>query len=304
MGDLTMKHYFDKHWYDNHPEILEAEKSAMYEALRNATIFIIRNDQYACWHIYGDHEMELVYTEDGIRTYFVNPTLEEMLQMATCEYGIEVKNLPYFMRDAAGRFYLALCDAKDYYPSYRYPIAAEHYKRAKKWIYFFEWNIKNPDKTFTTGSLACWSVKKIEDKKTPLILQSQEADSGNLFSSDSDYFKNVHDLIEKIKKSDEGVLQSINGVPHSITCTCKRCHRTTEINWDDRYRTKFLRCSECGYVMGPAFHHVPKTYVYIVHDETNIIEPEKWFGDEADAKEYVAFCGLSEKQIHRKYAIP
>ena len=89
-----------------------------------------------------------------------------------------------------------------------------------------------------------------------------------------------------------------------IICICKNCHATTEINKDDEYKTKFFRCCECGYVMGPVTHHIPKMYWYIVSDETNRIEPEKWFGDEADAKEYVAFCGLSEKQIHKKYAIP
>lgn len=109
----------------------------------------------------------------------------------------------------------------------------------------------------------------------------------------------IQALINEFRKQTDIDLEDALSKP--ITCTCKKCQKMTEINREDTNRIKFFRC-ECGYVVGPILRHVPNMYWYIVRDETNTVEPEKWFATETDAKEYVAFCGLSEEQIHLKYA--
>lgn len=63
-----MINYFEEYWYDKHPEVFEAEKCAMNKELKDKAIFFIRNGKYGGWHIYDDHEIELVYDEYGIRT--------------------------------------------------------------------------------------------------------------------------------------------------------------------------------------------------------------------------------------------
>ncbi|RGD40653.1 hypothetical protein DW159_01245 [Coprococcus sp. AM14-16] len=89
-------------------------------------------------------------------------------------------------------------------------------------------------------------------------------------------------------------------------CVCKKSEKINAINQEDIYKNKFYRCTECGYVIEPmidASRRVPRCSVYVVDDKTNPLEPERCFYDEKDAKDYVEFCGLSEKQIYRQWHI-
>lgn len=110
----------------------------------------------------------------------------------------------------------------------------------------------------------------------------------------------VAELIRRLRVDKTNVVDIDDS--QSIICTCKRCQNRTELSTNNAQRSKFFRCRKCGYVVGPIIKSVPKQYWYIVHDEANTIEPQKWFGDENDAKEYVRLCGLSKDQIRKIYA--
>ncbi len=113
--------------------------------------------------------------------------------------------------------------------------------------------------------------------------------------------KAVESLSELIKKLRNEIEVDVKDDSVTIKCTCRQCQNTIDISKSHVYRSKFFRCNRCGYVVGPIVNHLPRMYWYVVYDETNSVEPQKWFGDEQDAIDYIEFCGLSKDQIRKIY---
>ena len=248
-----MINYFEEYWYDKHPEVFEAEKCAMNKELKDKAIFFIRNGKYGGWHIYDDHEIELVYDEYGIRTYFVNPTIEEMFQLATQEYGVRV-NAPGLMRDKYGKVCLVLVEGKDFQSFLEYPIVMEYYRRAKRSVYILEWNIRNPDHPLIVNGWTYESIKRIK-AKDEVINKHCDLEGEN--------FEKIADssLEELIKRFREEVNLGAEDDDLTIKCACRRCQNIFYVDKDCAYRNKFFKCGKCGYVVEPIIYRVPKELV-------------------------------------------
>lgn len=114
-----------KQWYEENPELMEAEKMAMERLAKNDyKKLLFLKDGRACWHIGFNSKLSgrkynvvLVYPSchpggveiPGIRVYPINPSYESMVEEMNASTGRQDHSIPYSIREINGNHALAIC---------------------------------------------------------------------------------------------------------------------------------------------------------------------------------------------------
>lgn len=159
-----------KHWYEENPELLEAEKAAMETIAKNDDKeFGFLKDGRAFWHIGFRsrlsgryYNVALMYPTDhpskmeipGIRVYPVKPSYEMMVEEMNKASGRTDGCIPYSIRECNGKYSLSVGSAdwvrgNNTLESKQGIIsAAAVLLETKRWILLYEKSVANHGKGF------------------------------------------------------------------------------------------------------------------------------------------------------------
>lgn len=150
-------------WYEKNPDLLMAEKAAMYDFQGNkAKLGFMRNGK-AYWIVHCQpiiakkdprncraYDIALVYDDDhpqtrsgsSVKAYLLKPTIEDLQQIVNKTPGLYPKNLPHLLRDSNGEIYLCTVDPANTSSSFDstkgVTSAATSLRFALRWINIFE----------------------------------------------------------------------------------------------------------------------------------------------------------------------
>lgn len=156
-------------WYESNPELLMAEKAAMYDFQGNKAKFRILNDGRACWLVHCQpsiagkdkrycraYDIALIYDSDhpqarygsSVKAYLLNPTVNQLQDIVNRTKGVSPKNIPHLLRDGNGELYLCSADTKDVSTNIDstrgITSAATSLRFALRWINIFELGLIDP----------------------------------------------------------------------------------------------------------------------------------------------------------------
>lgn len=156
-------------WYESNPDLLIAEKAAMYDFQGNKAKFRILNDGRACWLVHCQpsiaerdkrycraYDIALIYDNDhpqarygsSVKAYLLNPTVDQLQDIVNRTRGVSPKNIPHLLRDGNGELYLCSADTKDVSTNLDsaggITSAATSLRFALRWINIFELGLIDP----------------------------------------------------------------------------------------------------------------------------------------------------------------
>ena len=159
-----------KQWYEENPELLEAEKAAMETIAKDDDKeFGFLKDGRAYWHIGFKsglsgcyYNVALMYPTDhpsekeipGIRVYPIEPSFEMLVEEMNKASGRNDGYMPYSIRDCNGNYYLSVGSADWFKRSNTLDSkqgiisAATVLLETKRWIIFYEKSVANHGKGF------------------------------------------------------------------------------------------------------------------------------------------------------------
>lgn len=156
-------------WYISNPELLNAEKAAMYDFQGNRASFSILRDGRACWRVHCQpviarrpksacraYDIALIYDEDhpnvrygsSVKAYLLKPTIQDLQEIVNRTPGVYPKNIPHLLRDQNNELYLCSADKSDVSASLDskkgVTSAATSLRFALRWINIFELGLLDP----------------------------------------------------------------------------------------------------------------------------------------------------------------
>ena len=156
-------------WYESNPDLLTAEKAAMYDFQGNKAKFRILGDGRACWLVHCQpsiagrdkrycraYDIALIYDNDhpqarygsSVKAYLLSPTVNQLQDIVNRTRGLSLKNIPHLLRDSNGELYLCSADTKDVSTNLDsaggITSAATSLRFALRWINIFELGIIDP----------------------------------------------------------------------------------------------------------------------------------------------------------------
>lgn len=156
-------------WYEKNPELLTAEKAAMYDFQGKKARFCILKDGRACWMVHCQpsiagkdkcycraYDIALIYDNDhpqarygsSVKAYLLNPTVDQLQDIVNRTSGVSPKNIPHLLRDGNGELYLCSADTRDVSTSLDsaggITSAATSLRFALRWINIFELGLIDP----------------------------------------------------------------------------------------------------------------------------------------------------------------
>lgn len=156
-------------WYEKNPDLLTAEKAAMYDFQGKKARFCILKDGRACWMVHcqpsiagrdkrycRSYDIALIYDNDhpqarygsSVKAYLLNPTIDQLQGIVNRTSGVSPKNIPHLLRDENGELYLCSVDPRDVSTSLDskdgITSAATSLRFALRWINIFELGLIDP----------------------------------------------------------------------------------------------------------------------------------------------------------------
>lgn len=156
-------------WYEKNPDLLTAEKAAMYDFQGKKARFCILKDGRACWMVHCQpsiagrdkrycraYDIALIYDNDhpqarygsSVKAYLLNPTVDQLQDIVNRTSGVTPKNIPHLLRDGNGELYLCSADTRDVSTSLDsaggITSAATSLRFALRWINIFELGLIDP----------------------------------------------------------------------------------------------------------------------------------------------------------------
>ena len=156
-------------WYEKNPDLLTAEKAAMYDFQGKKARFCILKDGRACWMVHCQpsiagrdkrfcraYDIALIYDNDhpqarygsSVKAYLLNPTVDQLQDIVNRTSGVAPKNIPHLLRDGNGELYLCSADTRDVSTSLDsaggITSAATSLRFALRWINIFELGLIDP----------------------------------------------------------------------------------------------------------------------------------------------------------------
>ncbi len=154
-------------WYKRNPDLLLAEKAAMYDFMGNKAKFKILGDGRACWQVNirpviagkdkkdcRSYDLALIYDNDhpkvrygsSVRAYFLKPTVEDLLEIVNRSPNVNPKTIPHLFTDDNGERYMCSADKKNVSDDLTTGItsAATSLRYAMRWINIFELGLIDP----------------------------------------------------------------------------------------------------------------------------------------------------------------
>ena len=156
-------------WYEKNPDLLTAEKAAMYDFQGRKARFCILKDGRACWMVHcqpsiagrdkrycRSYDIALIYDNDhpqarygsSVKAYLLNPTVDQLQDIVNRTSGVTPKNIPHLLRDGNGELYLCSADTRDVSTSLDsaggITSAATSLRFALRWINIFELGLIDP----------------------------------------------------------------------------------------------------------------------------------------------------------------
>ncbi len=156
-------------WYEKNPDLLTAEKAAMYDFQGKKARFGILKDGRACWVVHCQpsiagrdkrycraYDIALIYDNDhpqarygsSIKAYLLNPTVSQLQDIVNRTSGVSPKNIPHLLRDGNGELYLCSADTRNVSTSLDskggITSAATSLRFALRWINIFELGLIDP----------------------------------------------------------------------------------------------------------------------------------------------------------------
>ena len=156
-------------WYEKNPDLLTAEKAAMYDFQGKKARFCILKDGRACWMVHCQpsiagrdkrycraYDIALIYDNDhpqarygsSVKAYLLNPTVDQLQDIVNRTSGVSPKNIPHLLRDGNGELYLCSADTRDVSTSLDskggITSAATSLRFALRWINIFELGLIDP----------------------------------------------------------------------------------------------------------------------------------------------------------------
>lgn len=156
-------------WYEKNPDLLTAEKAAMYDFQGKKARFCILKDGRACWMVHCHpsiagrdkrycraYDIALIYDNDhpqarygsSVKAYLLNPTIDQLQDIVNRTSGVSPKNIPHLLRDGNGELYLCSADTRDVSTSLDskggITSAATSLRFALRWINIFELGLIDP----------------------------------------------------------------------------------------------------------------------------------------------------------------
>ena len=156
-------------WYEKNPDLLRAEKAAMYDFQGKKAKFCILKDGRACWMVHCQpsiagrdkrycraYDIALIYDNDhpqarygsSVKAYLLNPTVNQLQEIVNRTSGVTPKNIPHLLRDGNGELYLCSADTRDVSTSPDsaggITSAATSLRFALRWINIFELGLIDP----------------------------------------------------------------------------------------------------------------------------------------------------------------
>lgn len=156
-----------KQWYEENPELMEAEKTAMEMfAKEDYKKLLFLKDGRACWHIGFNSKLSgrkyyvaLVYPENhpahkcgytDIKAYLIEPTYEILLDEMNLVSGDDYDCMSYSVHDEDGDWHLSLSETETAYKIMHdrnegtFIVSAANVLLATKdWIEFYEKGVAN-----------------------------------------------------------------------------------------------------------------------------------------------------------------
>ena len=156
-------------WYEKNPDLLTAEKAAMYDFQGKKARFCILKDGRACWIVHCQpsiagrdkrycraYDIALIYDNDhpqarygsSVKAYLLNPTVDQLQDIVNRTSGVSPKNIPHLLRDGNGELYLCSAHTRDVSTSMDskggITSAATSLRFALRWINIFELGLIDP----------------------------------------------------------------------------------------------------------------------------------------------------------------
>lgn len=156
-------------WYEQRPELLQAEKAAMYDFQGNRAKFGFLSDGRACWQVRcqpaiagkdksncRSYDIALIYDNDhpqarygsSVKAYLLRPTISELQEIVNKTSGVTPKNIPHLLRDVNGELYLCSADTSNVSTNLDsaggITSAATSLRFALRWINIFELGLLDP----------------------------------------------------------------------------------------------------------------------------------------------------------------
>lgn len=156
-------------WYEKNPDLLTAEKAAMYDFQGKKARFCILKDGRACWMVHCQpsiagrdkrycraYDIALIYDNDhpqarygsSVKAYLLNPTVDQLQDIVNKTSGVTPKNIPHLLRDGNGELYLCSADTRNVSTSLDsaggITSAATSLRFALRWINIFELGLIDP----------------------------------------------------------------------------------------------------------------------------------------------------------------
>lgn len=156
-------------WYEKNPDLLTAEKAAMYDFQGKKARFCILKDGRACWMVHCQpsiagrdkrycraYDIALIYDNDhpqarygsSVKAYLLKPTVDQLQDIVNRTSGVTPKNIPHLLKDGNGELYLCSVDTRNVSTSLDsaggITSAATSLRFALKWINIFELGLIDP----------------------------------------------------------------------------------------------------------------------------------------------------------------
>ena len=156
-------------WYEKNPDLLTAEKAAMYDFQGKKARFFILKDGRACWMVHCQpsiagrdkrycraYDIALIYDNDhpqarygsSVKAYLLKPTVDQLQDIVNRTSGVTPKNIPHLLKDGNGELYLCSADTRNVSTSLDsaggITSAATSLRFALKWINIFELGLIDP----------------------------------------------------------------------------------------------------------------------------------------------------------------
>lgn len=156
-------------WYQRYPQLLDAERAAMYDFQGDKAVLGTLADGRACWCVRCQpiiagrekqdcrvYEIYLVYDANhpqavcgtSVKAYLLNPTLEDLQEIVNRSPNVSPKVIPHLLKDERGALYLCSTDSAyvsvDGSSAKGITSAATSLRYALRWINAFELGLLDP----------------------------------------------------------------------------------------------------------------------------------------------------------------
>ena len=157
-------------WYQTNPDLLRAEKAAMYDYQGNKAEFGYLSDGRAYWRVRCQpkiagkeksrcrkYDIALIYDNDhpkarygsSVKAYLLKPTIDDLQKIVNNCATVTPKTIPHLLRDDKGELYLCSSDTSnvsaDLNSAKGVTSAATSLRFALRWINIFELGLVDPE---------------------------------------------------------------------------------------------------------------------------------------------------------------